>query len=205
MSESTTVRHGLEPFIASLPKRSSGGECIQVRIQADLGHINLRGATANPDFLAAVATVLRQELPLETNMMTMGDHRVFWLGPDEWQIVTAVDNTDGLVTRLREALPGLHASVSDLTGGQIAMHISGPGVLDVLAKGSTLDLTPAGFEMGACAQSGLAKTSMLIGRIDDAEPVFEIIVRRSFADYVVRWLNHAAADYGVELSASHLW
>jgi sarcosine oxidase subunit gamma len=56
--------------------------------------------------------------------------------------------------------------------------------------------------MGACAQSGLAKASMLIGRIDDAEPVFEIIVRRSFADYVLRWLNHAAADFGVEFSAT---
>lgn len=202
MSETTTVRHGLEAIIGSLPKCSSGGECIKVRIQADLGHINLRGATANPDFLAAVAGVLRQELPLEANTMTMGDHRVFWLGPDEWQIVTAVDNTDELVTRLRDALPGIHASVSDLTGGQVAMHISGPGVLDVLAKGSTLDLSPAGLELGASAQSGLAKASMLIGRIDDAEPVFEIIVRRSFSDYVVRWLNHAAADFGVEFSTT---
>jgi sarcosine oxidase gamma subunit len=27
-------------------------------------------------------------------------------------------------------------------------------------------------------------------------------VRRSFADYVVRWLQQAATDYGVEFSAS---
>jgi len=200
MSESATARHGLEPIIASLPERSSGGDCMKVRIQADLGHINLRGIAADPDFLAAVAGVLFQELPLEANTMTTGDHRVFWLGPDEWQIVTAIDNTHGLVTRLREATSGLHASVSDLSGGQIAMHISGPGVLDVLAKGSTLDLTPAGFEKGACAQSGLAKASMLIGCID-AEPVYEIVVRRSFADYVVRWLQQAATEYGVEFSA----
>jgi sarcosine oxidase subunit gamma len=201
MSESTTVRHGLEPFLSALPKRSSGGDCMKVRIQADLGHINLRGSTANSDFLAAVAGVLRQELPLVANTMTMGDHRVFWLGPDEWQIVTAIDNTAGLVTRLGEALVGLHASATDLSGGQIAMRISGPGVPDVLAKACTLDLAPAEFEMGACAQSGLAKASMLIGRID-AEPVYEIVVRRSFADYVVRWLQQAAADYGVEFSAS---
>lgn len=165
---------------------------IKIRIQADLGHINLRGTMANPDFLAAVTSVLRQDLPIVANTMTKGDHRVFWLGPNEWQIVTAIDSTDGLVNQLREALAGLHACVSDLSGGQIAMHISGPGVLDVLAKACTLDLRPAAFEMGACAQSGLAKASMLIGRIGDAEPVFEIIVRRSFADYVVRWLQHAA-------------
>ena len=201
MPDSTTGRHGLEPFIASLPKRSPGGDCMKVRIQADLGHINLRGTSANSDFLAAVTRVLRQELPLVAKTMTMGDHRVFWLGPDEWQIVTAIDNTDGLVTRLREALVGLHASVSDLCGGQIAMHISGAGAVDVLDGACTLDLNPAEFEVGACAQSGLAKASMLIGHID-AEPVYEIVVRRSFADYVARWLQQAAADNGVEFSAT---
>jgi len=202
MSESMTHRHGLEPFIAALPTESSGDECVTVEIRADLGHINLRGSPANPAFLSSVTSVLGQELPITANTMTMGHHRIFWLGPDEWQIVTAIDASDGLATQLRQALAGSHASVSDLGGGQIALHLSGSRVRDVLAKGCTLDFTPAEFPVGASAQCSLAKASMLIGLIDDAGPTFEIVVRRSFADYVVRWLQHAALEYGVRFSAT---
>jgi sarcosine oxidase subunit gamma len=195
-------RHGLEPFLAALPTQSSGDDGVKIEIRADLGHINLRGSPANPAFLSTVAAVLRQELPLAANTMTMGDHRVFWLGPDEWQLVTAVDDTVELSKQLREALVAFHASVADLSGGQIALHVSGSKVRDVLAKACTLDLSPARFDVGACAQGGLAKTSMLIGRIDDVELKFEIVLRRSFADYALRWLRHAATEYDVRFSAT---
>jgi len=192
MSDSAILRHGLEPFLSLRTDQSGGDDRIRIQVQTDLGHINLRGNAANSDFLAAAATVLQQELPVAANTMTTADHRVFWLGPDEWQIVTAADNTARLLAGFREALTGVHASVSDLSGGQVAMRVTGPGVREVLAKGCTLDLSPANFAVGACAQSGLAKASMLIGRIEDMGPAFEIIVRRSFADYAARWLHHAA-------------
>ena len=192
MSDSAILRHGLEPFLASRTGQSDSVDGIRIQVQTDLGHINLRGEAANPDFLAALAAVLQQELPVAANTMSIGDHRVFWLGPDEWQIVASADNTARLLAGLREALTGVHASVCDLSGGQVAMRVAGPGVRGVLAKGCTLDLSPANFVVGACAQSSLAKASMLIGRTETAGPVFEIIVRRSFADYVARWLHHAA-------------
>jgi len=202
MSESMTRRHGLEPFLAALPAQSSREEGVKIEIRADLGHINLRGSPANPEFLATVAGVLRQELPLAANTTTMGDHRMYWLGPDEWQVVTAFDDTVELSKQLRGALAASHASVTDIGGGQITLHVSGANIRDVLAKGCTLDLSPARFEAGACAQCALAKTSMLIACIDDAAPTFEIVVRRSFADYALRWLHHAATEYGVKFSAT---
>ena len=196
MSEAMTPRHGLEPFLSALPGRPGREDCIRVDVRADLGHINLRGSPSNPEFLSAVGGVLKQALPLAANTMTMGDHRVFWLGPNEWQIVTEEDGAVALVIQLRTALQGIQASVSDLSGGQVALHLSGSRVRDVLAKACTLDLAPAEFRVGACAQSGLAKATVLIGLIDDARPTFEIVVRRSFADYLVRWLQHAAKEFG---------
>ena len=172
-------------------------EGTKIQIQTDLGHINLRGSLANSDFSAAVKSVLKQDLPVAVNTMTIGDHRVYCLGPDEWQVVTSSDKTDGLATGLREGLEKFHASVTDLSGGQVAIHISGATIRDVLAKGCTLDLNTVDFGVGACAQSGLAKASMLIGHID-AAPVFEIVVRRSYTDYVLRWLKHAAQDDAYE-------
>ena len=79
-------------------------------------------------------------------------------------------------------------SINDLSGGQIAIHLSGSDVPDLLAKGCTLDLHPSVFGVGACAQSGLAKTIVLLGHIDKA-PVYELIVRRSFSEYALRWLR----------------
>ena len=192
MSDSAILRHGLEPFLSSRTDQPGRDGGIHIQVKTDLGHINLRGDAENPDFLTAVATVLQQELPVAANTMTTGDHRVFWLGPDEWQIVTAADNTARLLAGLREALTGSHAALCDLSGGQVTLRLTGSGVREVLAKGCTLDLSPATFAIGACAQSGLAKASVLIGHIEDAGPAFEIIVRRSFADYVARWLHHAA-------------
>jgi len=202
MFEPTTSRHGLEPFLAALPTQERGDDCVTVEIRADLGHINLRGSPANPEFLPTVASVLRQELPIAANTMTMGHHRIYWLGPDEWQIVTAIDASSELLTQTGKALAGLRGSVSDLGGGQIALQLGGPRVRDVLAKACTLDLAPTEFRVGASAQCGLAKASMLIGLIDDAGPTFEIVVRRSFADYVLRWLQHAATEHGVGFFAT---
>ena len=68
----------------------------------------------------------------------------------------------------------------------------------VLAKGCTLDLHAAYFPPGHCAQSDLAKANVLLRR-DNAKR-FEIIVRRSFADYLLAWLEHAGKDVGVRVT-----
>ena len=194
-------RHGLEPFVAQLPQDTSGDAGVAIQLQADLGHINLRGSQENLEFVRIATSVLGQELPVIANTMSLGKLRIYWLGPNEWLILTSVDGTPKLVTLLREALQGQHAAVTELSGGQLTMRIDGPRVRDVLAKGCTLDFHPAEFEVGACAQSGLAKANILIGLIDE-KPVFEIVVRRSFAQYLVLWLQHAATEYNVEFSVT---
>ena len=54
--------------------------------------------------------------------------------------------------------------------------------------------------IGQCAQSHLAKAPILIGQIEN-QPYFELIFRRSFADYLWTWLEGAAAEYGLEVAA----
>lgn len=194
MSELDLRRHGLESFLASLTHSKNADAGVTIEIQPRLGHINLRG---EPEAAGFATHVLGQELPLIANTMTLDKHRIYWLGPTEWLIVTALGDVPELLARLRKALRGQHAGVTDLSGGQLAMRISGPRVRDVLAKGCTLDFHPREFKPGACAQSGLAKAHVLFGLLDE-KPVFEIVVRRSFAEYLVRWLKHAATEYKVE-------
>ena len=156
--------------------------------QINSGHINLRGNAADEGFTAAVARVLGQALPLEPNTLTQSAHRIYWLGPDEWQVVTELGDVGELLQSLHDALAGQHVAINDLSGGQVVFRLSGPDAADLLAKGCMLDLHPEIFGEGDCAQSGLGKATMLLGCIDTA-PVYEIIVRRSFSEYALRWLR----------------
>ncbi len=171
---------------------------IQVVIEASRGHINLRGNAEDGHLVAAAEKSLGQDLPRAPNTFTQGKHRIYWLGPDEWLIVTAAASAGQQSAHLAAALREHHAAVNDLSGGQIALRLSGEGVERLLAKGCSLDLHPDVFPIGACAQSGLAKAQALFACIDD-KPTFQIIVRRSFSDYLMHWLQHAALSGGVRL------
>ena len=199
MIDTNQRRHGLESFLASGPDSGVGAVGVSVRLLPDLGHINLRGDPMDAEFIATASSELGQELPVAPNSMSSGAHHVYWLGPNEWLIVTLLKDTQDLLVRLRESLAGQHASVTDVSGGQIALRFAGPGVRDVLAKGCTLDFRPERFVKGCCAQSGLAKANVLIGLVDD-QPGYEIVIRRSFAEYLVLWLRHAAREYEVKFS-----
>lgn len=148
----------------------------------------MRGAIDDAEFVAAIEDVLGQALPDRANTFSEGDHRVYWLGPDEWQIASELSGIEKLARNLEDRVSGRHAAVNDLSGGQVAFEIRGDDTVDVLSRGCTLDLNPGVFGTGNCAQTGLAKANVLIACIEAAQ-VYEIIVRRSFSEYLVNWLQ----------------
>lgn len=160
-------------------------------------HLNLRGDPTDAGFLQAVEGVIGVALPLVPNRVTdTGSLAAFWLGPDEWLLVTLPARETVLADQLGRALEGLFTSVTDVSSGQTVINLSGEHCRDVLAKGCTLDLHPRVFGPGQCAQTLLAKAGALIRPLDDT-PSFDVIVRRSFAEYVWLWLDDAANEYGL--------
>jgi sarcosine oxidase subunit gamma len=174
---------------------------VRITVRGDLGHLNLRGAATDPAFVSAVEGVIQQPLPLQANTMSEAAQRVFWLGPDEWLVAAAAPQAAELAAALQQATSRMHASVNDLSGGQVALMLEGPGARGLLAKGCPLDLDPQVFGPGDCAQSGLAKANVLLGVLDDA-PTFIIVVRRSFADYLCRWFASAGREFGISFGAA---
>ena len=85
-------------------------------------------------------------------------------------------------------------AINDVSGGQLALQISGGAARDVFAKGCTLDFHPRVFMSGMCAQSGLGKASVLF-TLPNSDDEFYVVVRRSFADYLLRWLHDAATGF----------
>ena len=211
------------------------------------GYLNLRGDPEDNDFLESVQVALGQPLPVVANTFTDGGCRIFWLAPDEWLVMTepgveepSAGEREGaplagrepsagerevpplahkapLTTRLADVLLDRAYALTDLTGGQICIRLSGRNARDVLAKGCTLDLHPRVFQPGQCAQTVLGKASMLIclsGATQDSADsgdgqtrcdsdsagdgeVFDIVVRRTFAEYVAEWLYRSAEEFGV--------
>lgn len=197
LRESPLVRFNLAASTESVV----ANEKIKVWERPFCGHINLRGDPADTAFLAAVEFELGFELPLKANTVAGGqDIKAFWLGPNEWLIVTAGELEAPVAQGLRKALSGMFCAVTEVSGGQTIIALRGQKVLDLLAKGCPLDLHPREFGPGRCAQSHLAKAPILLCQTD-TEPTFDLIVRRSFSDYLWLWLQDAAAEYGLAVVA----
>ncbi len=160
------------------------------------GLINLRGRPDDKTFTKAVTTALGCELPLEPNTTrSAGERTLFWLGPDEWMIVTPPDQQDTLIDELQAALNGCFCSVVDVTSYYTTLAVGGQHAADLLAKGCTLDLHPQAFTLGQCAQTHVAKATVLIWPAD-AGSSYRLLVRRSYADYFGLWLNEAVREFG---------
>ncbi len=178
----------------AVPPDRAGGALTLVEMIPP-GQINLRCDGHDPRAARAVGGVLQGLLPVNANtVQSAADVTVLWLGPDEWLILTEPGQEGAVMAQLREALTGLHAAVTDVTGNRALLRLSGPSARETLQKGCTLDLHPRGFRPGQCAQTVLARAGIILHQRDDA-PTYDILPRRSFAEYVWLWLSDAMAEY----------
>jgi sarcosine oxidase subunit gamma len=160
-----------------------------------LGFINLRGRSNNTGFQAATLKVLGCEPPSAPNtVVDSGDYRIYWLGPDEWLIMTAAGQQEELKAKLHKAFAGVFSSVVDNSSGLTTLHITGDNAAALLATDCPLDLHAREFKAGQCAQTRLAKAGMTLSPLAN-ETGFEVIIRRSFADYLLLWLQDAAVAF----------
>jgi sarcosine oxidase subunit gamma len=113
------------------------------------------------------------------------------LGPDEWLVVGGVGALATIVGRLEAEVAGQRAQVIDLTASRTTIEIAGRGASELLAKGCGLDLHPRAFPSGHAAATLLARTNVILARIDDA-PTWRVFVRASYARYLRDWLVAAA-------------
>ena len=171
------------------------GNAPRIEEKPFLGYLNLRARDNDTGFLAATLKVLGCEPPTAANtVVESGDYRIYWLGPDEWLVVTPAGQQDRVKTELLAALMGVFCSVVDNSSGSTMLHIAGDNAGALLATDCPLDLHPREFKHGQCAQTRLAKAGMTVSPLADGAG-FEVIIRRSFADYLLLWLQDAAIAF----------
>jgi len=160
--------------------------------------INLRGKPEDPAFVQAVEHTLGTPLPLQPRTTRIaGELRLVWVGPDDWFVLGPADQADSLMSRLRNALSGLNAAVTDVSSGYGVLRLSGPTERDTLAQGCPLDLHSRVFQPGQAAGSQFFKAQIWLWRPSEPD-TFELLVRRSFEGYVRLMLERSTRAGGLD-------
>lgn len=172
--------------------RADGKPCLMDEIPF-LDLINLRGNPADPAFVQGVQRATGLGLPLQANTANHGDGRqLLWLGPDEWLLKLPQGQGEAAEDALRQALAGQHFSVVQVGSGYTTLLIEGAGAAALINTGCPLDLHPRSFPSGSLAQSHIAKANVVL-LCREAGTRYEVTVRRTFADYLWRWLCEAGS------------
>lgn len=178
------------------------GECrVTLREHAFVGHLMLRGNARDPSFANGVSSALDLPLPLDPCTFVRDSERdmsIQWVAPDAWLINVAGAQAHHTETRLRETLDG-HFSVVNVSGGQTIIELGGAAAREVLMKSTPYDVHPRNFPIGKAVGTVFAKAGPVMLR-RPTEELWELVVRRSFADYVFRWLTDAGEEFGLRLT-----
>ncbi len=161
-----------------------------------LGYIHLRGNAQNKDFLAAVKKATELDLPTGACSLSSAAITILNLSPDEWMLVCPREQRAAIQQSLASALTGIHSQVLDNSGGYTSVWLQGKQATDALQHCTVYNLhvlTP-----NKVVGTTFGKASVIIYRLDNG---FCLLLRRSFADYIWRYLARAAAPYGFGIAA----
>jgi sarcosine oxidase, subunit gamma len=161
-----------------------------------LGYICLRGDCNNVAFTKAAKKALGESLPtLPCSLINTLWGNIYWLSPDEWLIVCVREKRAELQHALQAALVGVHSQVVDNSGGFTSVLLQGKNASDALSHCTVYDLHA--LTAGKIVGTTLGKASVFLHRNNNGQnSEYVLIFRRSFADYIWRYLERAAAPYG---------
>jgi len=176
MSINLLHRHVLEDDISGFETNPNPNHLTVVRRPAIFSVLAQRGHEA------AVADALRNT----------GDIAPRFVGPSEWLAVSQTMGA-GTAAGLLSNIAG--ASVVDQSDGHVLMAISGPSVRRILAKCVAVDLHPDVFAEGHSANMLCCRAAANVART--GPDMFEIIVPRSFAGFVLEELTEMGREHAM--------
>jgi len=146
---------------------------------------------------SAVGTAIGVPAPSARNgVATASDSAVLWIGPGRWLVVEP--ESRDLASLLHHHCPGDVAAITDLGHARTALRVEGSKARDLLAKLCTLDLDPAAFPPGTCAQTQFGQIGVLLYcRVHDG---FDVFVPRGFAVSAWETVLDAALEFGCRVS-----
>lgn len=180
--------------LASVARQGNQNGGVVLQEVALLGHLVLRGNIDNADFTAGAEKVLGMALPGPLQSAENGELSLRWIAPDEWLLVIPGAQAFSIERELRDAMDG-HIAIVNVSGGQTLLNLSGANARDLLMKSTGYDVHDRNFPVGKVVTTTFAKSQAVIRRT--GEQSWELIIRRSFSDYLWLWLQDASAEFGL--------
>ena len=157
------------------------------------GVIHLRGRLSDEAFVAGVQKALGVSLPEQAKEVVYAEQAaIFWLSPDEWMLVSALQQKNQLLHALQDALKDVFAQVVDNSGGFMLLRLHGKEATTVLRHLMTYDV--ASLQVDQCVHTAFKRSTIVVSKVADND--YALVFRRSFADYVWRVLQKTAKPYG---------
>lgn len=172
---------------ARTPSTATVAPGVTIATRRPCAMLNVRGGSGDAVLARAMLERFGVKLPREPNTATgAGAVRALWLGPDEWLLVS------------ESSLPDAPSAIgtgtlTDVSHGRAALRVSGPHVRAALAKFCPLDLHPREFPPDRCAQTAIAKVSVILDHVQPG--VFDLYCPRSYAGSFWHSLIDACAEY----------
>lgn len=145
---------------------------------------NLKNATK------AIKSVTKLAIPKTLEATTNKDFSLFWLSPDELLLITPKKTEADIEANLRKAMEG-HFAIVDVTGGQTLLELSGERAETILKKSTVYDIHESNFPKGKVVTTKFALSQVIVTRT--GADSFQLIVRRSFSDYIWHWIVDAGS------------
>ena len=174
-------KNHLSPLADKIPINSDN---ISLQQNEFIGKLNLRVKENDLKAREVIENYFNYILPKLSGEVSGNDEgRVLWLGPNEYLILCSDENKSNIINNLKEKLKESFYALTDVSDYYLTMRLSGPKSIEVLSKACPLNFEKNLLKKDSCAQSYISKATVLIDRLSD-EPVFDISVRWSFAEYL---------------------
>ncbi|MFI4986256.1 MAG: sarcosine oxidase subunit gamma [Alphaproteobacteria bacterium] len=134
------------------------------------------------------------QLPQSGRSARAGPRLILGVGPRRWWLVEEETAATGPAPSGLCAGFGVAVEIGDAWS---RFRIAGEAILELLAKGSSLDLDPRVFAEGSCALAAFAQLHTLLHRPHGFEH-FDLYCGRSYARSLHEWLIEAATEFGCE-------
>jgi len=169
---------------------------VRERTGAAIVGVQARRARA-VELAAAALQELDIALPATPRVATARGVSFVWSGPGRW-LALAETSPEQLEDRLRPL--GDYCALCDQGDSRVLLDLSGPRVLETLAKGVPVDLHPSRFTAGSVALTTVSHVGVQLWR-SETGPTFHLLVARSAFGSFWSWLAASAAEFGCEIVA----
>ena len=135
-------------------------------------------------------------LPQENPLISANENlRILWIGPETWLCISSNSNLGDLIS---SACSDNDFAITDLSHSRAIVEIKGAHALDVIKKGSPLNVNESVFKEGNCANTSFNGINILIEFISNNPKTFRLYALRSFGGSFYHSITDAALEFGYE-------